>query len=172
MSAWIDVAILTSSKPKHKGLVVRCTMGPSFLLEEGMDVWFVPPVLDAPRRAEISRVASVDGASAIVEFDSVDSPEIAHMLVGCHVLVLRSDLPDAAFGSDDELVGYEVYDRALGFVGAVAALVDNPAHPLLEVTHSDREGSVLIPCVDAFIVMVDEQKRRIEVDLPAGLLEL
>lgn len=172
MSPWIDVATLTSSKPKHLGLAVRCTASLSFLLKEGMDVWFVPPVLDAPRSARISRIVSIDGARGVVEFDSVDSPECADMLVGCHVLVRRDDIPEEALDGGDELVGFEVHDRTLGFIGRVTGLADNPAHPLLQVESEDRREAVLIPCVDAFIVSIDEQARRIDVDAPAGLLEL
>ena len=51
------------------------------------------------------------------------------------------------------------------------SLEENPAHPLL-VVESSTSSTIHIPLVKEFLVDLNEEERRIELDLPAGLVEL
>lgn len=51
------------------------------------------------------------------------------------------------------------------------SLEENPAHPLLVVELS-AGGTIHIPLVEEFLVELNEEEWRIELDLPAGLVEL
>lgn len=171
MGDWVDVASATSAKTKSEELTVRCTVGSSFLLRSGMEVAFVPPVLDVPRRARVSHVSRIDDMRASVRFSGVTASD-AHELVGRHILVRRGDLADGALeGAFGDIVGYEVHDAKLGFVGAVSDVIENPAQALLEV---EREGSAaaLVPFVDGIVVRIDDEHRRIDIEAPGGLFEL
>ncbi len=211
MRAWADVAELTNTKNLDGGLVAHCAPGLPFLLREGMEVAFVPPVLDAPRRARVAWVRAEGGAlEGVVGFEGVEGIGAASPLVGCHCLVRRSDLPqDALAGAGAHAwAGFAVFDARAGFVGHVEGVREMPAQRLLEVARADAaseggaggegvaagegaagcagasgaagEGAmparsaapVLVPLVDALVVRVDEQARRIDVDLPDGLLDL
>ena len=199
MRAWADVAELTNTKNLDGGLVAHCAPGLPFLLREGMEVAFVPPVLDAPRRARVAWVRAEGGAlEGVVGFEGVEGIGAASPLVGCHCLVRRSDLPqDALAGAGAHAwAGFAVFDARAGFVGHVEGVREKPAQRLLEVARADAasegvvgcadasgaagEGAmparsaapVLVPLVDALVVRVDEQARRIDVDLPDGLLDL
>ena len=211
MRAWADVAELTNTKNLDGGLVARCAPGLPFLLREGMEVAFVPPVLDAPRRARVAWVRAEGGApEGVVGFEDVEGIGAASPLVGCHCLVRRSDLPqDALAGAGAHAwAGFAVFDARAGFVGHVEGVREMPAQRLLEVARADAAGEggeggaggaggagasgaagedatgcegamparpaapVLVPLVDALVVRVDEQARRIDVDLPDGLLDL
>ena len=69
------------------------------------------------------------------------------------------------------LEGCRVVDIALGEVGVVSGIVDNPSQQLLEVTSSD--GSVfLVPNVDAIVVSFDVDARIVRTSLPAGIMDL
>ena len=51
MRAWTDVAVLARTKNLQGGFVAQSAAGLPFLLSEGLEVAFVPPVSDAPRAA-------------------------------------------------------------------------------------------------------------------------
>lgn len=170
MGEWVDVAIATIAKSRKEGLVVRCTAGSSFLLRPGMEVAFVPPVLDAPRRARVEAIERESGRRATVRFEGVDRAA-AELLSGRHILVRRDELEPGALEESGGLAGFEVHDALLGFVGTVSSLLENPAHPLLEVQRPDGSTS-LVPVVDEIVIGVDEQARRIDIDAPAGLFDL
>jgi len=66
---------------------------------------------------------------------------------------------------DADLVGCELFDSAGVSVGLVAAVEHYPASDMLIV------GGKMIPMVREFIRAVDTARKRIEVDLPEGLLD-
>ena len=173
MRAWTDVAVLARTKNMQGGFVAQSAAGLPFLLSEGLEAAFVPPVLDAPRRAQVTAVAPVDDRTAIVTFDAVEGIDMAEALVGCHCLVRRADLPEGALeahaGAWD---GWEVHDARTGLVGTVAGIQELPGQDLLEVVPAAGGRTVLVPLVDAFVSGIDEDARRIDVDLPDGLLDL
>lgn len=85
----------------------------------------------------------------------------------------RADLPESALAAEaDGLEGFEVRDARAGFVGVVESVVENPGQFLLSVAPADGGRRVLVPLVDALVVGLDEDARRIDVDLPDGLLDL
>ena len=98
MRTWADVAWLATAKNLDGGLVVRSASGLPFLLEEGMEVAFVPPVLDMPRRAIVEEIRPQDDTSAVVWFEGVDDIDTAKALCGCHVLVRREELSRTCAG--------------------------------------------------------------------------
>lgn len=93
MSAWARVANLGKAKNLKGGLLAYPCEGLPFLLEEGMEVVFVPPVLRVPRVARITRVQEQAGGAHLVSFDSISTIDQAEQLVGHSVLVRKADLP-------------------------------------------------------------------------------
>lgn len=178
MRDWMHAADLARTKTLQGGLVARSAPGLSFLLREGMEVAFVPPQHEAPRRSIVKSVRDEGGGAYLVMFEGVDDIATARLLSGCRCLVRRADAPkDACAIERDGLLGWEVHDAHTGYVGVVADVVENPGQTLLEVAPCDEGGAggsrtVLIPLVDAFIVSVDEETRRIDVFVPEGLLDL
>lgn len=53
MGSWTNVAALLRAKTNEGGLSVKPTEGLPFLLEKGMEVTFVPPVLRIPRSGKV-----------------------------------------------------------------------------------------------------------------------
>lgn len=173
MGDWALVAELTKAKTLKGGLVARSVAGLPFLLEPGLEVAFVPPQHDAPRRGVVESVSEGAKGAHIVVFEGVADADTANRLAGCFCLVRRADLPEDAFVyDDDDLAGFEVHDAQAGFVGTVEGIVDNPGQSLLSVERGPGAAPALIPLVDELIAGIDEDARRIDVRLPAGLLDL
>ncbi len=172
MVSWTNIACLLKAKNNEGGLSVKPTEGLPFLLEPGMEVTFVPPVLRMPRSAVVEEVVETGNNRHMVYFDVITNRNDAEKLEGHFCLVQTSCLPE---GFDQKqgrgLEGFKLYDQKHGFVGVITAMQENPAHPLLEV---EREGAevLLVPLVEELIVDVSEEERSVTMALPDGLLEL
>jgi 16S rRNA processing protein RimM len=70
-----------------------------------------------------------------------------------------------------DLLGMRVVTEAEGEVGVVAEVYDAPAGPMLSVRR-ERGKELLIPFVREMIRRVDPAEKVLELDLPAGLLDL
>lgn len=174
MRAWIDVATLAKTKNLNGGLVARAASGLPLLLEEGLKLALVPPVLDAPRRVRVKALSFQGEDEAVVFFDEVADAGTAEMLVGCHCLARRDDVDLSALESPEGLpswVGWQVFDEREGYVGTVCAVEDRPLQPLLHVERTDGR-TTLVPLAEEFVVAVDEECRRVDLACPAGLLDL
>lgn len=173
MRAWVNVAELARTKTLSGGLVARSVPGLPFLLSEGLEVAFVPPRHEGPRRGIVESTKHEGKDAYLVTFEGVRDIDTAELLAGCYCLVRRADLPeDALVAVDDDLAGYEVHDACIGYVGIVEDVLENPGQTLLSVARAGGSGSALIPLVDAFVTGFDDDARRIDVALPDGLLDL
>lgn len=141
MHPWADVAVLAKAKNLEGGFVARSAAGLPFLLEEDAEVAFVPPVLDAPRRATVVE-ARPYGDAWYVRFAEVSDRSTAEALAGCHCLIRRDSVPDEVWAlSGAGLAGWRVVDERAGFSGVVVAVVENPAQTLLEVRRNAAESA-------------------------------
>jgi 16S rRNA processing protein RimM len=140
----------------------------------------------APRAVEVRRcwLSHSRGGQAIFHFASSNSVDDAKKLVGFEVripLAERVKLPDSSYYISD-LVGCEVVETngaEVGIVGDVEINGDNvQGTPLLVVAlgparaATTNDGEILIPLAQDICVRVDLPARRIEVNLPDGLLDL
>lgn len=155
--------------------------GLPFLLEVGMEVVFVPPVLRVPRQGRVTHIAHQKEDAYLVQFDTIDSIDLAEKLQDHFCLVREERLPEGYDRMLFDLTGFRVSDPARGFTGDIVSMEPNPAHPLLvvEVASLDAEeqaGSlsrtVRIPLVEEFIVSIDEEGKTVMMELPEGLLDL
>lgn len=125
-----------------------------------------------PRRIRRCWLSHSRGGQAIFHFEGVDSIEAAKELVGCEVqipLAERMPLPAAHYYITD-LAGCEVWQQGGGLLGTVREVQFTGAAPLLVV--ETARGEALIPLAQEICVLIDTSARRIEVVLPAGLLEI
>ena len=140
----------------------------------------------APRAVQVRRcwLSHSRGGQAIFHFASSNSVDDAKKLVGFEVripLAERVKLPDSSYYISD-LVGCEVVETngaEVGIVGDVEINGDNvQGTPLLVVAldparaATTNDGEILIPLAQDICVRVDLPARRIEVNLPDGLLDL
>lgn len=172
MSSWADVATIGKAKNLKGGLLVYPREGLPFLLEEGMEVTFVPPVLRTPRVGRVVDVMPQTGDAHLVFFDSIDSIDLAERLQSHHCLVRRSDLPEDFDRGLHDLAGFQLIGADGEVLGAVTALEDNPAHSLLVVRIAGEDRVVRVPFVEEFVCSIDEDAATIHANLPEGLLDL
>jgi len=135
----------------------------------GSDVDIVLP--DGRRRS--ARISTVRGrkGEAIVRFTGLETRDQAEELRSALLEIDRSRVPQAPPGAFYffELVGCECVDRRAGELGPVVRVLDDGGGLLLEIEGGSKR--LLVPFVEAYLQNVDVVERRIEMNLPEGLIE-
>jgi len=103
----------------------------------------------------------------LVRFDEIGEAE-AQTLIGVDLFSERGNVAleeDEYF--DDDLLGCAVVDGAGTELGKVVEVLHYPAQDVLAV----GARRALIPLVGAFIRCIDLERKRIDVELPEGLVD-
>jgi 16S rRNA processing protein RimM len=66
--------------------------------------------------------------------------------------------------------GYQLVDQELGNLGVIEEIVESPGQHLAMLDYQGRE--VVVPLNPVFIQSVDHNAKKVQVDLPEGLLDL
>jgi 16S rRNA processing protein RimM len=113
------------------------------------------------------------GDRAIFKFKGVDTISDAERLAGADVQVPLDERPTASEGEyyQSDLVGCRVLDQTGRVLGTVRDFQETGGAPLLEIRTQDGK-ELLIPFAKAMLVNIDLEHKRIDVNLPAGLLDL
>lgn len=103
----------------------------------------------------------------IALFDGISDINSAMAITGSIVSIDREEavLPDGSYFIED-IIGFEVYDEAIGLIGKLSEVLKMPAHDVYVVS-GDTEH--LIPVAKDFIKNVDTGLRRIDVRLIPGM---
>ncbi|MEO9869908.1 ribosome maturation factor RimM [Ekhidna sp.] len=113
----------------------------------------------------------INNGKALVKFEDVDSLDEGKSLIKSKLFLPLSSLPvlnDHQYYFH-ELVDCEVYESST-LIGIVKNVIDLNGNQLLSV---DMKGSeVLIPLKDEILIEVDVSSKKIDVDLPEGLLDI
>lgn len=114
------------------------------------------------------------GHDPIVKFEDLNSREAAQVLGGKELFMRESDLlPEAATVNVEQyerFVGYHLVDQELGSLGVIDEIVESPGQHLAMLDYQGRE--VVVPLNPVFIQSVDHKAKKVQVDLPEGLLDL
>jgi 16S rRNA processing protein RimM len=127
-------------------------------------------LLSAGRRVTVETVRPHRGG-LLVRFEGVPDRDAAEVLRGSVLEIARAAVPEAPEGTwyYFELVGCLCHDRREGALGEVTDVIEDGGGVLLDVHDGGRR--VLVPFVRDFVRRVDPESRRIELDLPEGLVE-
>ncbi len=116
-----------------------------------------------PARVESVRVQEKNNRlSFFVKFEHVVDRTQAEELKSCSVFADR-DVVESLLDSDTlplDLASFSILADGES-IGVVDVLLENPAHPILQVTTDDQE-QLLIPVVDEYIVDIDEEAQQIQ----------
>lgn len=114
---------------------------------------------------------SGQGKKVFLKLEDVDSPEAAKLIAKQSVYVPKSLRPKPPRGKfyDDEIIDFEVYDHQIGLLGKIDGVIAGP-NRLLSIQYQGKE--ILIPTNGPFIKAVNKAKKRIDVELPEGFLEI
>ncbi len=112
------------------------------------------------------------GEKGFIKFEDVNTFEQAEALKGCSIYLPKTVRPKLKRGDfyNDEVVGFEVEDLHIGILGDVKEIMESGANRLLSIDRSGKE--VLIPVNGPFIKSVNKSKKKIQVELPEGFLDL
>ncbi len=145
----------------HSDAPGRFAAGSRLLLE-------VPGV--APREVTVHS-SRPHRSGFLVGFEGIDDRNLAEELRGGVLSVSREEVGPAPEGEYYffELVGCACSDRSRGELGTVTEVVEDGGGEILIV--EDATGNWLVPFVEAYLVTMDTAGRRIELDLPEGLLD-
>jgi len=138
--------------------------------DAGQELDLVPRA-GAPRRIAVAAASAWRGGLR-VRFDGVASREEAEALRGARLEVARERVPEPPAGAfyQFELYGYRCRDRRVGELGEIVDVVADGGGWLL-VVERPGGGRLPLPFVAQFVNGVDRAARRIEWDLPEGLIE-
>ncbi|HEX5000135.1 MAG TPA: ribosome maturation factor RimM [Terriglobia bacterium] len=108
----------------------------------------------------------------VLKLRGVDDRSAAEAIVGSELWIASDLLPEPAEGSyyTFDLKGCDVFTTASLRLGTVVDVWDSGGSGLLRIDYEGRE--LLVPFAREFLKRVDIAARRIEVELPEGLLEL
>jgi 16S rRNA processing protein RimM len=130
--------------------------------------------LDAMREAKVESHWLHKGR-VVLKFSQVDSIADAEALRGFDVVIPRAErIPledDAVYVSD--LLGLRVIDVSRGGAADAGEITDvepEGAGPAMLVIRTPRGDELLIPFVRAYLRKIDIEGKRLEMDLPQGLL--
>jgi 16S rRNA processing protein RimM len=118
----------------------------------------------------VEQCSSSDQNNLVLKVECVDSVEQADKFIGCEVLLESDQFEDSTPDTNEELIGFEVFDAVKGDIGAVAGFMDTPQHPIMEVVFNGN--TILIPWVEHIVKEIDEEKKIITVEAPDGLIDL
>lgn len=116
-----------------------------------------------PARVESVRVQKKKNRlSFFVKFEHVSDRTQAEELKNSAVFADR-EIVENLLDSDDlplDLTSFEIWSDE-EYVGSVEAMLQNPAHPIIQVK-TDQNEELLIPIVDEYITEVDEENEKIQ----------
>jgi 16S rRNA processing protein RimM len=111
-----------------------------------------------------------NGNKVFLKLEGVDSIDHSSELKGCSVFIEKSSRPKLKRGEfyNDELIGFQVWDKTNGDLGQVGSIITQGLTKLIEV----GERGILIPVNGPFITSISKAKKKIEVELPEGFLDI
>lgn len=174
MRALCDVAYIAKTIHTQGSFIVQAAQGLPFLLEKGMHVALVPPVLEAKRFLVVRDVSNVRDTSAYVSFDGVDTLSAARAYVGCHVLLDKQLVASRlAAQASHPWIGWRLCSTDNRAAGTIVNYIDTPMNPLFEVEFDTLPVDVddtclLVPAHSDLIAHVDEHARCISVRIAQG----
>jgi len=163
--------VLVGRVLRPHGLAGEVVVEVSTDVEERFDPGSTLRLGPSGRRVEVEHSRPF-GDRLLVRFAGMADRDAAEALRGLDLTVDRAEVPSAPAGTfyHFELLDCACYDATLGELGQVRALHEDGGGLLLEVVSGERR--LLVPFVDPFVVRIDVEGRRIDLDLPPGLVDV
>ena len=115
---------------------------------------------------------SIRNDKAFVKLEDVDTPDYAALLKGGSLYLPKKQRPKLARGEfyNEEVIGFEVIDNELGTLGSVQDVEMAGQNRFLIVEYNKKE--VMIPVNGPFITSINKSKKKVNVSLPEGFLDI
>ncbi len=115
---------------------------------------------------------SVRNDKAFVKLDDVNTPELASALKGSSLYLSKESRPKLERGEfyNEDVIGFEVFDDVHGPLGFVEDVEQAGPNRFLIVSYLQKE--IMIPVNGPFIKSINKSKKKINVSLPDGFLDI
>lgn len=117
----------------------------------------------------IETVEAVSDETVLIKLEDINSREQVIALIKQPILVRKEELAKD-LANDKFVLDFIIVDNTIGEIGAIEEIIEMPYQQLARVIYNEKE--VLVPLHDDFITGVDEQSRKIFMNLPQGLIEV
>jgi 16S rRNA processing protein RimM len=108
--------------------------------------------------------------TALISFKGIIERYQAQALVGAELFVPKEELPeleeDSHFWFD--LIGMAVYTIEGNYLGRIESIIETGSNDVYVVQDDKKE--VLIPALESVVLDIDIKDKRMQVDLPEGLV--
>ena len=108
--------------------------------------------------------------TALISFSGINERPQAQALIGAELFVSKDELPeleeDSYFWFD--LIGMAVYTTADEYLGQIESIIETGSNDVYVVQDGKKE--VLIPALESVVLDIDTTAKRMQVELPEGLL--
>jgi 16S rRNA processing protein RimM len=108
--------------------------------------------------------------TALYKFQGIDEEPQANELTNKTLYVKNEFVGEEDDDSLRIFIGYAVEDATVGNVGVVADVDESTENRLFIINKGEEE--ILIPVTDDFMVDIDEENRKIYMNLPVGLVDM
>ena len=125
-----------------------------------------------PFRSDPDGMIWRDEKHLVIALEDIQDQDLAKKMVGNDVWFPKEfemELLESV-AENHPLVGFVISDSVSGDIGEIVELIELPNNPLFKIIVDDRE--VLIPARDEWVIDIDEDRKRIVMELPDGLVDL
>jgi 16S rRNA processing protein RimM len=106
----------------------------------------------------------------LLSFKYINSRSQAEVLIGAALFLPKAALPQLENGSFYwcDLIGIAVYTTEDVYLGRIESIIETGSNDVYVVKNKKKE--VLIPALESVVMNVDLKQKRMQVDLPEGLV--
>lgn len=107
-----------------------------------------------------------------VSLDDISEPEQVRRLIHSSCYLEKHHLPEPSEGEMhiSDLVGFRVTDARHGDLGIIIDILDYPEQDMMEI--ENESITFLIPLIEEYILEIDPEDRRVDLDCPEGLIDI
>ncbi|HUH73515.1 MAG TPA: ribosome maturation factor RimM [Chitinophagales bacterium] len=117
----------------------------------------------------IKSIEKIADDVVLLLLEDFDSKEQITPMSKYPILLREEDLTEI-FEEYESLVGYTVIDNAIGKIGEIKEVIEMPSYELVKVVYQNR--IVMIPMHEDLVEDVDEEEKKITMNLPEGFFEI
>ena len=106
----------------------------------------------------------------LLSLKGINDRNQAEELLGAEIFIPKAELPSPEDGSFYwfDLIGIAVYTIEGVYLGRIESIMETGSNDVYVVQDDKKE--VLIPALESVVVQIDIQQKRMQVDLPEGLI--
>ena len=112
--------------------------------------------------------------SNLIIIDGVNSEEDARKFVNKEIRILRSEAEKLGIESEDDenFIGYTIVEANTSKEIGVVTEIDNTTENILFIVDKGDDSFLYIPAVEEFISDIDDDCKKLIMNLPEGLMEI